>query len=150
MHCCFLHTYILFFTHALFSSYVCSFFFFHQTINDTLEELKAPVRVCSGRIGKVTVTVPWVSLLKSSSVVEVSELNIVVKPSLVQYGDVPSEQLLMGNKCQLLSNNSDTVFWMPMSQEIWQYPSSNITLCIIYTLPILLILNGRGGGEYAI
>ena len=48
--------------------FVCSVFS-EQAINDTLEELKAPVRVCSGRIGKVTVTVPWVSLLKNSSVV---------------------------------------------------------------------------------
>ena len=42
--------------------------------------MNAPVRVVSGFVGRVTVTVPWTSLMSSSCTVMVSGLTITVTP----------------------------------------------------------------------
>ena len=47
-----------------------------------LAETGAPVKVISGYLGCVTVTVPWTALLKDNCKVEISELTLCVAPDL--------------------------------------------------------------------
>lgn len=53
-----------------------------EAINEVLSETGAPVKVVSGYLGCVTVSVPWTALLKDSCKVEVSELTLCVAPDL--------------------------------------------------------------------
>ncbi len=49
-------------------------------MNEALEGTGAPLKVLSGYIGRVTVSVPWTALLKDSCKVEVSGLTLSVMP----------------------------------------------------------------------
>ena len=63
----------------------------NQAINETLEGTSAPVKVSSGYIGRVRVTVPWTSLLKDSCKVEISGLALAVIPNIAQTNEEPGE-----------------------------------------------------------
>ena len=56
-----------------------------------LQETGAPVKVISGYLGCVTVTVPWTALLKDNCKVEISGLALCVAPNVhsVGVGDDP-------------------------------------------------------------
>ena len=54
-----------------------------QAINNVVENAGVPVRVVSGFIECVTVSVPWAALLKESCVVELAGLTIRVAPHRV-------------------------------------------------------------------
>ncbi len=49
-------------------------------MNEALQGTGAPVKVLSGYLGRVTVSVPWTALLKDSCKVEVSGLTLSVVP----------------------------------------------------------------------
>ena len=53
-----------------------------QAINEVLVGTSAPVRVVSGYIGHVTVSVPWTALLKDSCKVEISGLALSIVPHI--------------------------------------------------------------------
>ena len=49
-------------------------------MNEALQSAGAPLKVLSGYIGHVTVSVPWSALLKENCKVEISELALSVAP----------------------------------------------------------------------
>ncbi len=54
-----------------------------QAINSAVENAGVPLRVVSGFIECVTVSVPWAALLKESCVVELSGLTVCVAPQRI-------------------------------------------------------------------
>ena len=54
-------------------------------MNEALQSTGAPVKVISGYIGHVTVSVPWSALLKENCHVEISGLALSVAPYSVSY-----------------------------------------------------------------
>ena len=53
-----------------------------QAINEALEGTGAPVQVVSGYLGRVTISVPWSTLMSDSCRVEVTGLMLSVMPCL--------------------------------------------------------------------
>ena len=49
-------------------------------MNETLQSAGAPLKVLSGYIGHVTVSVPWSALLKENCKVEISGLTLSIAP----------------------------------------------------------------------
>ena len=78
-------------------------FSLYQIINESLEEVNAPVRVVSGFVGRVTVTVPWTSLMSSSCTVMVSGLTITVTPHSTAHQTGGQSELLLSILAQLLN-----------------------------------------------
>jgi autophagy-related protein 2 len=58
-----------------------------ESINEVLDEMSAPVHIVSGYIGRITVSIPWSALMKENCIVEVSGLNVTIKPSGYYYGN---------------------------------------------------------------
>lgn len=56
------------------------FLIYLQSVNELCEEQGWGVEVTGGHIGKVTVTVPWNALLIDDSSIEVTNLQISLKP----------------------------------------------------------------------
>lgn len=56
-----------------------------QAINEALQSTGAPLKVVSGYIGRVTVSVPWSALLKENCKVEISGLAVSIAPYSVPY-----------------------------------------------------------------
>ena len=51
-----------------------------QAINEALDGTSAPVQVVSGYLGRVTISIPWSSLMNDSCKVEVAGLTLSVMP----------------------------------------------------------------------
>ena len=66
---------------------VCVFLypFSAQAVNEALHSTGAPVKVLSGYIGHVTVSVPWSALFKENCKVEISGLALSVAPYSAPY-----------------------------------------------------------------
>ena len=66
---------------------VCVFLYLFsaQAVNEALQSTGAPVKVLSGYIGHVTVSVPWSALFKENCRVEISGLALSVAPYSVPY-----------------------------------------------------------------
>lgn len=58
----------------------CLCFFVLQALNALFEEWGLGIEVISGHIGSITVSVPWNSLLKKDSFVEVHDLSFTMRP----------------------------------------------------------------------
>ena len=58
-----------------------------KAVNEVLNDISAPVRVVSGYIGRVCVSIPWSALMRESCTVEVSGLCVTIAPSSVHYGN---------------------------------------------------------------
>ena len=44
--------------------------------------MNAPVRIVSGRIGEVNVTIPWKALIRDNCTVQISGLKLVITPQV--------------------------------------------------------------------
>lgn len=61
-------------------SYFTDFFLCLQFINHWLKSYSVPVELVSSIIDRITVTIPWSTLLGSSTLFEVHGLNLILKP----------------------------------------------------------------------
>lgn len=84
-----------------------------EAINDTLEGTGAPVEVVSGYLGRVTISVPWSSLMSDSCKVEVTGLMLSVMPRI---GLSTTEDLATMTDSLFLGSNMSSS--MRMAEEV--------------------------------
>ena len=51
-----------------------------QALNELGEQQNFPVEFVVGFISKISVSIPWTSLMRDSSTVEIDGLNLVIQP----------------------------------------------------------------------
>jgi len=53
-----------------------------QMLNESLQNTNAPVRIVSGCIGEVKLTIPWKALIRDNCQVQISGLKLVITPQV--------------------------------------------------------------------
>ena len=53
-----------------------------QALNESLQNTNAPVRIVSGCIGEVKLTIPWAALIRDNCQVQISGLKLVITPQV--------------------------------------------------------------------
>ena len=54
--------------------------FIFQALNNALETFNIPLEIVDGFIGSISVSIPWSSLLTSSTSIEVTGLELTIQP----------------------------------------------------------------------
>jgi autophagy-related protein 2 len=53
---------------------------FCQALNELGEQQNLPVELVVGSVSKISISIPWITLMRDSSTVEVDGLNLVIQP----------------------------------------------------------------------
>jgi len=51
-----------------------------QYLNEALEASGVPLEIVDGYIGSITVTIPWSALVNDNTVIDISDLELTIKP----------------------------------------------------------------------
>lgn len=70
-----------------------------QALNAALDEVCAPVHVQRGVIGEVSVTIPWMSLLKENCTVDIRGIALEVQFKSPRSSSVPGGRLAVHGGC---------------------------------------------------
>jgi len=49
-------------------------------LNEALEASGVPLEIVDGYIGSITVTIPWSALVNDNTVIDISDLELTIKP----------------------------------------------------------------------
>jgi len=51
-----------------------------QYLNEALEASGVPLEIVDGYIGSITVTIPWSALISDNTIIDISDLELTIKP----------------------------------------------------------------------